>query len=133
LRVGKATSVALICLALGAALAAWVCWTLADWTLPKIVRGEGNAFKTRILQRYPVGSSEQELIFDLSKEGFKIDLYAKQCPVEQPTLGRSQCYSRAEYDRPFIVPAATRGWWVVWIGEKGRIAAISANKGADGP
>ena len=133
LRVRKAPRVAIISLALAAALIGWSCWTLSDWTLPQIVRGGGDVFRTRILQRYPVGSSEQALISDLREEGFQIKIYDARCPVERPTLGRSQCYSTADYDRPFIIPAATRGWFVNWIGKNGRIAEITANHGADGP
>ena len=131
MRVGKAASVVLI-LAAGAAVVAWSCWTLADWTLPRVVRGQGDAFKTRILERYPVGSSEQALISDLRKEGFEIELYAEHCPIDRPSLGRG-CYSIATYDRPFIIPAVSRGWQVVWVGNEGRIAEISASKGSDGP
>jgi hypothetical protein len=114
----------------------WVEWRLSDWSLPPLARGtlaiHPSPFSSRIITRFPVGSSESALAAELRKEGFHIDLYKRRCETAHPRLSRSECYSAARLDR-MTSPLTSVGWQVVWIAKEGVITEISAVTGSDGP
>jgi len=93
------------------ALILWTAWRSTDLSLPPLARGtrwadDGRTiFQQRIMETYPIGSSEEALLRDLRNQGFAIK--------------RGRDLSKAEVYR--FIGCGSRFWSVRWKAEKGRL------------
>ena len=99
----------------------------AEPQLPEIARGlpsnyaEGEAiFDARLKSRFPVGTQEEKLVNELSRQGFPI-----------PPVRDSQGNAYSEFTRSDFIFQTI--WSVRWRAEDGRIAEIWGVYGGRGP
>lgn len=86
---------------------------------PEIARGlsreigrAGVEFDTRLKQRFPPGTAVEDLVAQLTEQGFRVDLASRRAFISYGNI------------------ACDIEWWVEWRDERGALREISGGHGA---
>jgi len=94
----------------------------ADDPPPPMGRNLGwSAFDRRVQERFPIGANEQELLAELRKERFRLEVGTTSLHYPAP----GQFKSSATYTA--VTMFCKTSWTILWSTDNGRITAIAGD------